>query len=63
MAITITNYHCNACENGIVMVKRKQVGRRIDFSFKDCNVCQKPFGLKRVEELNIVVNHLKEVSP
>jgi len=63
MAIITTNYHCNACGNGIVMVKRKQVGKRIDFSFKDCNVCNKPFGLKRVGELNIVVNPLKEVAP
>ncbi|KKO90585.1 hypothetical protein AAW12_16040 [Sphingobacterium sp. Ag1] len=59
MAIKITNYHCNACENGILMVKKKEVGRRIDLKFEDCNVCKKPFGLKRVGDLKPVSNELK----
>jgi len=58
MAIKITNYHCNACENGIVMVKKKEVGRRIDFRFGDCNVCKKPFGLKSVGGLKPVSNEI-----
>jgi len=61
MATTVINYHCNACENGIVIVKKKVTGRRVDLSFQDCNVCKKPFGLKSVGGLTLVENK-KEVS-
>ncbi|QQT60058.1 hypothetical protein I6I97_12350 [Sphingobacterium multivorum] len=60
MAVKFINYHCDACENGIVMVKKRENGRRIDFSFQDCNVCKKAFGLKRVEGLKLVKNEIKE---
>lgn len=63
MGITITNYHCNACENGIVMVKKKVTGRRIDFSFQDCNSCKKPFGLKSTGSLKLVENKVEEPTP
>ncbi|MGJ1236386.1 hypothetical protein ACR789_13975 [Sphingobacterium siyangense] len=53
---TIRNYHCNACENGIVMVKRKQSGNRFSFSFGDCNNCKKGFGLFSIDQLKEVAN-------
>lgn len=53
---TIRNYHCNSCENGIVMVKQKQSGDRISFNFGDCNSCKKPFGLLSIDQLKQVNN-------
>lgn len=53
---TIRNYHCNACENGIVMVKQKQSGDRISLSFGDCNNCKKGFGLFSIDQLKEVSN-------
>ncbi len=61
MGTKITNYHCDECENGIVMVKKKEIGRRIDFKFEDCNVCKKAFGLKRVGSLKMVSNIQGEI--
>lgn len=61
MAIKITNYHCNNCSNGIVCVKQTTTGSRVKFSFQDCNVCKKEFGLTRIQFLKIVSNE-KEVS-
>ncbi|HAF33555.1 MULTISPECIES: hypothetical protein [Sphingobacterium] len=55
---TIRNYHCNACENGIVMVKRKQSGNRFSFNFGDCNSCKKGFGLFSIDQLKEVTNFM-----
>ncbi|WP_434370143.1 hypothetical protein [Sphingobacterium spiritivorum] len=59
MAVTITNYHCDACANGIVSVKTIKKGNKINFSFQDCNVCKKAFGLKRAADLTQVINTKK----
>jgi hypothetical protein len=59
---TIRNYHCNACENGIVMVKQKQSGDRFSFNFGDCNSCKKPFGLLSIDQLKQVTNILRGIK-
>lgn len=58
MAIMITNYHCGACENGIVMVKKKETGNRVQYSFLDCNVCKASYGLTKIDRLKLVTNNI-----
>lgn len=53
---TIRNYHCNACENGVVMVKTKESKGYFTTSFGDCNGCKKGFGLFSIDQLKEVAN-------
>lgn len=62
MPISYQNFHCDSCENGVVTVKTKTTGRRVDYFFQDCNGCKKPFGMKRVGTLKPIVNEVKEVT-
>jgi uncharacterized Zn finger protein len=51
---------CDACDNGIVIIKKTVSRTRINFKFNDCNVCGKVFGFMRTGNLKPVQNDIKE---
>ncbi|SMG32728.1 hypothetical protein SAMN05660862_2283 [Sphingobacterium psychroaquaticum] len=41
-----TNYHCDSCPNGVVVLNKRETGTGIRLSVQNCNVCGKEYGLK-----------------
>lgn len=60
MKIKIIKLHCDACENGIVKIKKTTRALSIDFDFSNCDVCGKVFGFMKTGNLKKVEDDIKE---
>ena len=57
MGKVIVNRHCGNCENGICSsVTTRSKSGVINITFKECNICNKLYGLNNAGSLKVVNN-------